>query len=421
MCFQNLKPVLPAVRSIAAVLCLTVASVNPGFAHKGDKGKDAKITVMTQNQYLGADLEPLVTASDPIAFNEALVFVLQTIGASNYPERVQELARTIKKNKPDLVGLQEMWSFECTPTSATFDDPCSLFGPAFNDHLTETLEALQDIDAGYYEAATVQNIAFEDTLPGSPFPGIPIHLDGDGVPEIFLTFRDRDVILARDDVEAVPVTYDCVRPSLDGCNFETVAETTLGGLPFNIERGFVAVDAIVKGRNYRFVNTHLEVRFPDPSFPLSRFIQSAQASELMGLLTTQPAPLDSRLLLVGDINSAPDDVFPAETSGPFLTPYQQFVTGLSLAGAVISAPYLDAWTEQKKGKPKPGLTCCEAADLRNEESQHDRRIDVIFSLDEPKNVKAKVLNVRKKDKTDSGLWPSDHATVVAKFKFRDRD
>ena len=417
MYFKNLKPVLPVVRTIAAILCLTVASTNQGFAHKGGKGKDAKITVMTQNQYLGANLEPLVTAPTPAAFNEALIYVLQSIGASNYPERVRELAQTIKKNKPDLVGLQEMWSFECTPLDPEKEYLCGLFGNAFNDHLELTLEALQEIDAGYYEAATVQNLTIDDLGLGFPVNGLPVYLTNPQMPDIFVTVKDRDVILARDDVEAVPATYDCVRPSFDGCNYYNVAKTKLGGIDIKIERGFVAVDAIVKGRNYRFVNTHLEVRFPDPSFPQSRYLQSAQASELMGLLATQLAPLDSRLLLVGDINSAPDDAFPAE-AGLFLTPYQQFVSGFDLMGFKISEPYHDAWNEKGKGKPKPGLTCCEAADLRNEDSMHDRRIDVIFSLDVPKKVKAKVLNTKPKDKTESGLWPSDHATVVAKFKFR---
>ena len=59
-------------------------------------------------------------------------------------------------------------------TSATFDDPRSLFGPAFNDQLAKTLEALQEIDAGYYEAATVQNIAFDVQLQGAPVRGIPV-------------------------------------------------------------------------------------------------------------------------------------------------------------------------------------------------------------------------------------------------------
>jgi endonuclease/exonuclease/phosphatase family metal-dependent hydrolase len=394
---------------IAAVICCFLFT---NFATAGNDDH-AKIKVLTQNQYLGANLEPLVTAPGPVAFNEALVFVLQAVGASNYPERVRKLAQTIADSDADLVGLQEMWSFGCTPTSLTIPDPCVLFGPAFNDHLAATLEALQDIDAGYYEAAAVQNLTIESV--GFPVPGIPVFLDNDQLPDIFITVIDRDVILARDKVEAVPVTYDCPKPSLDGCNFENVAMTSIGGIPLSIERGFVAVDAVVKGSIYRFVNTHLEVRFPDPSNPFSRYFQSAQASELMGTLAFQPAPPNSILLVVGDINSDPADPYPSATTGPFLTPYQQFVSGLTLAGAQISEAYNDVWT--LKRKQAPGWTCCETADLRNAVSIHDRRVDMIFSLALPDNVKAQALNTRPENKTASGLWPSDHATVVAKLKF----
>ena len=167
------------------------------------------------------------------------------------------------------------------------------------------------------------------------------------------------------------------------------------------------------------MNTHLEVRFPAPDNPLSRFFQSVQASELIGLLASQPPPPDTRLLVVGDINSAPDDPYPSETTGPFLTPYQQFVSGLSFQGVPISAAYHDAWT--LKRNPSPGLTCCEAADLRNPLSAHDRRIDVVMSADLPVKVKARTFNTRPEDKTASGLWPSDHATVAAKLWFEEDD
>jgi hypothetical protein len=408
MYIKVITPIITTVSFLAATLCLTLAPLGPALADG-----NAKIRVMTQNQYLGADLEPLVTAPDPAAFNEALVFVLQTIGASNYPERVQKLAQTIAKSGADLVGLQEMWAFNCAATSPTIPEPCSLFGPAFNDHLEATLEALHDINADYYAAATVQNLTIEDV--GFPVPGIPVFLDNDGTPDVFITVLDRDVILARSKVVATPVSFDCPRRSLDGCNFETVAMTSIGGIPLNIERGFVAVDAVIKGNAYRFVNTHLEVRFPDPSNQFSRYIQSAQASELMGTLAFQPAPPNSKLLVVGDINSDPDDPYPSPTSGPFLTPYQQFVSGLTLNGAWISDAYTDVWT--LKRKQRPGLTCCEDADLRNAVSNNDRRVDMIFSLLVPKKVKARVLNTKPRNKTASGLWPSDHATVVAKLKF----
>lgn len=397
-------------RAVGGII-LVIAAMLLSVAHAADKGK---IKVMTQNQYLGADLTPLVLASgaeDPAAaFNSALIGVLTTIGASNYPERVLSLAQTIIDKSPDLVGLQEIWAFGCTPTSPTITDPCGLFGPAFSDHLQATLDTLDLLGGDYYLAAQSQNLTVVDV--GFPVPGVPLFLDDDANPDIFVTVIDRDVILAREKVPTTPVTYSC-RNSLDGCNFslENVAQTSIGGIPLNIERGFVAVDAVVKGDSYRFVNTHLEVRFPDPTNPLSSFFQSAQASELLGILTTQAEPADSRLIVVGDINSDPND-----DTGPFLTPYRQFALGLAYDGMTNYPAFYDVWTLQRK--PTLGLTCCEEEDLLNPLSVHDRRVDVIFSLDRPGKVQARALNTDPADKTPSGLWPSDHATVAATLKFQ---
>ena len=408
---KRLSPRLQCLLPIAASIALLLLSVHAARADEG-----AKIKVMTQNQYIGANLEPLVTADSPAAFNAALVSVLQTVAASDYPARVRKLVQTIVDDSPDLVGLQEMWSFGCIPASATIPDPCGIFGPAFNDHLDATLEALTELDSDYYVAAQVRNLTIPDADFPLPAPGIPVFLDDvDLLPDIFLTVMDRDVILARGKVATTPVSFACAKPSLDGCNFEFVAAAEVGGIPLSLERGFVAVDAVVRGHAYRFVNTHLEVRFPDPSNPLSRAVQSVQATELIGILWAQPAPANSRLIVVGDINSAPDDPYPSPTTGPFLTPYQQFVSGRSFAGAPISAPYHDVWTLRKKDTP--GLTCCEDADLRNPISNHDRRIDVVFSLARPDKAKARVLNTEPSDRTASGRWPSDHATVAAKLRF----
>ena len=385
-----------------------------GHAHGGEV---AGIKVMTQNQYLGADLSSLAAADTAPQLNAAMLEVLTDIGASNYPERVHDLARTIADSRADLVGLQEMWAFSCTPTSPTILNPCGFFSPAFNDHLNDTLDALESIGADYYVAARSRNLTVQ--FVGFPVPGLPVFLDGDSIPDIFVAVVDRDVILARDEIDTNPVDYDCPKPSIDGCNFETVAMANIGGIPVNIERGFVAVDATVRGNHYRFVNTHLETRFPEPGNPLSRFIQSTQATELLGLLTAQPAAPNTELLVVGDINSDPDDPYPSPTTGPFLTPYQQFVSGQSFQGAPISNAYKDVWAG-KYGQ-RPGLTCCEAADLRNRVSDHDRRVDMIFSLDEPDWIRARALNTRPRDKTESGLWPSDHATVVAELAIHDDD
>ncbi|MBW2666395.1 MAG: hypothetical protein JRE13_08910, partial [Deltaproteobacteria bacterium] len=119
---------------------------------------------------------------------------------------------------------------------------------------------------------------------------------------------------------------------------------------------------------------------------------------------------------VGDINSSPDDplIFvPAPIPPGFppviVPPYTQFV----------GSGYTDAW-DLRPGSA-PGFTCCQDDDLLNHQSQHDERIDVIFSVDVPNKVKkARVLGSRVSDKTSPpghGLWPADHGSVAATLEF----
>ncbi len=50
-------------------------------------------------------------------------------------------------------------------------------------------------------------------------------------------------------------------------------------------------------------------------------------------------------------------------------------------------------------------------------SQHDERIDVVFAFPAPATVKANVLDTEGDDKTLSGHWPSDHASVSAELTY----
>jgi len=202
----------------------------------------------------------------------------------------------------------------------------------------------------------------------------------------------------------MPVPCLSGKVSKDGCNYGVVAEAPLqSGDTIFVERGYVGVDAMVNGQAYRFVNTHLEVRYPAPS-PDARFIQAAQAYELLFTMAAFLPPIDEELLLVGDINSSPEDEPINTIYGLAVPPYMQF-----------SSLFADTWN-LRPGKPK-GYTCCQADDLSNEKSMLYERIDVIFSLNPPARVKANVLNNNPEDKTPSGLWPSDHATVVGRLFF----
>jgi endonuclease/exonuclease/phosphatase family metal-dependent hydrolase len=378
----------------------------------------ATIKVMTQNQYLGADLLPIFAASDAAEFNAAVVKALQTVAANIPAERMKALAAEIAKEQPALVGLQEVFEFQCfdlvqPPIPAHgCDDPS--IAAAFSDYLQATLDAL---NGTYEKKATVVNL----NIPIIPnVSGIPFEINGFSA---LLGVVDRDVILARNGVDAAPVDYKafqnlgiCLKPSVDGCSYSVVlsAPTPLGTI--SVEHGFVAVDAKVNGKDYRLVNTHLEQQRPDPTNPLSQVYQAAQAAELLQVLL-HTTPLNRSLVVVGDMNSSPEHPAipgPLPLPPPFNlgipTPYQQFV----------AAGFTDTWTLRPGGLP--GYTCCQLEDLSNRRSVLYERIDMIFSLDVPSDVKkARVVGATVSDKTPPpglGLWPSDHGSVTADLQFR---
>jgi hypothetical protein len=65
------------------------------------------VRIMTQNMYLGADLQPLLTAQSQAEFFGKVSSTYQTILASNPAERAAAIAEEISRKRPDLVGLQE--------------------------------------------------------------------------------------------------------------------------------------------------------------------------------------------------------------------------------------------------------------------------------------------------------------------------
>lgn len=402
---------------ISSLLLFCSAAFARDHRHENHWNDNQSIKVITQNQYPGADLAPLLTASNADDFNAALVSVLKKVVASRFHDRVQRQASQIAKDHPHVVALQEVWRFDCTdlwpPTVGMGCNDPEIAG-AFVDQLKETLSALKAQGVHYKVVARVKNLDVSVVqLTGLP-AGIPFNING--VPALLNTI-DRDVILVRSDLRAQPVNFKdmharsvnfkevCSKVSLEGCNYQQVVIAQLPGpIELPIQRGFVAADVKVGDKNYRIVNTHLEIRNPDPN-PLSRFYQSAQASELIATLKAT-TPQGKSLLVLGDMNSSPDDT---EANG-ILPPYDQFV----------DAGYIDGWLQTHQHTP--GFTCCQDEKLLNKPSNLYERIDLVFSRKVPQWVKdVNIVGIKPSDKTlpSTGprLWPSDHGGVSAELRF----
>jgi hypothetical protein len=202
-------------------------------------------------------------------------------------------------------------------------------------------------------------------------------------------------------------------------NFQARLPVNNPALPgFAVIRGYTMVDARVAGRNYRFLNTHLEVTGAGSELePVLRTIQALQAFELVG----PDGPLfgdDHTQVVVGDFNS-----------NPFEGPYVACVAPGGLCptpyGILSSSNYIDTWLE-RVGAWELGNTCCQATLLDNEESELSERIDLTWVRPAPdhyggpvvRGVQAEVVGDEVADKTPSGLWPSDHAGVATRMTLR---
>ena len=70
--------------------------------------KAPKITVMTRNVFLGADLSPAINAATLAAAIDGAGVIYNEMQSTKFAERAKPLAREIKRSKADLVGLQEV-------------------------------------------------------------------------------------------------------------------------------------------------------------------------------------------------------------------------------------------------------------------------------------------------------------------------
>lgn len=396
--------------TLACLFWLTSAWATAAFAGeaKGKDGRAGRLEVMTQNLYVGADLFKIVVNPNPIA---AATEIFGDIQSTDFWQRADAIADLVARKRPHLIGLQEV-SLIRTQCPSDLYPPNGSPEPAedvYADYLAILLEALTARGLHYEVAASVVNADVE----------LPVFNDG-LLEECLAPFfdarlTDHDVTLKRSDVEAgfsFSANFTAALP----------VPTPAGDIYFF--RGYNVVDVELQGRSYRFVNTHLEVN----GNLFAETFQTLQAEELVGTLLSLPgAVTDDRIIVaVGDFNS--DSAFGAEhlcvvdPVTPIIIPCPTPYTIMGQAG------FIDTWTV-RNGAPDPGYTCCQSDLLDNTYSDLDQRIDHIWvrpplaGAQGPNflnAVHADVVGERQKDRSIDGLWPSDHAGVVAGMTFRQK-
>ena len=325
------------------------------------------LKVMTRNLFLGADLTPAYEAlASPGGLAElpgvvASIFnptpPLGVVQRTDFATRVVGLADEIEATRPDLIGVQEAAVWRTRPLL-----PEAGSEEVSYDHL-ELLEGeLARRGLGYGRLATVANGDVE--LPSAA--GISVGL------------TNRDAILARDG--AVHVSN--VRTG----GFATTLPLHTAQGTFALGRGWAAVNAQLGGRTIRFIATHLEVA----ATPAAAEVQLRQAAELVA----GPARTSLPVVLLGDFNARP---------------------GTPAYDSLRAAGFDDAWTRANPAD-LPGFTCCHAASLSDPADALRRRIDLILTRGGIAATECRVVGDQPGDFRE-GLWPSDHAGVVATLEF----
>jgi endonuclease/exonuclease/phosphatase family metal-dependent hydrolase len=339
--------------AFAAVLLLAApAAGSVPAADAGGGGGGGRVSVASYNLYLGADLTPILQAGSQAELVQRSGEAYQHMVQVDFPSRAQAIARLLARQRPDIVGLQEVSTWERgTLGGATT--------PTY-DYLSLLLDALAQRGLSYYVASTATN--FSATMPISATEQAK--------------YTDQDVVLVRNRLGGPRVVGQA-----SGNFAAKLVVPSPTGITFTIPRGWTTADVSLAGRIVRFGNTHLEAYSPQ--------IRSAQAAELVSTLAASPYPV----VLVGDLNSDPTD-----TAGAY--------------GLFAAAGYADSWLTA--GEPSDGFTSGQDDDLANVPSQLSRRIDYVLTKGGSAHS-VTVIGDRLSDRTPGGLWPSDHAGLVARF------
>jgi hypothetical protein len=377
-----------AALPLAALALIAMAIPAAAEANNGG-GSGPKITVMTRNLFLGADLAPAINAATiPQAIDGSGV-IWNEFQRTNFPERAVPLAREIKKSKADLVGLQEvaLWRQQ-TPSDGGAPPISPVPGATAateveQDFLAILRTELKNVGAKY--SVVVVQKEFDAELPvdadGSDATGTgPLAAFGADF-DARLTMRD--VILVR---KGSKVKLGKTRKG----HFETRYEPNIGGITIPVDRGWASVEAKIKAKGktkkFRFIDTHLEA-FGDPT------IREAQAKELIA------GPLDTgkQVILVGDLNSGIAKHNEPERPGDDLAFKALAGFGMKDNGAIQS--------------------CC-YEDLFDPNAVFDHTVDHVLTKPGLKTKRAYVTGNDPDERTPSGLWPSDHGGVVSTLQLR---
>ncbi|HKG19072.1 MAG TPA: endonuclease/exonuclease/phosphatase family protein [Candidatus Limnocylindrales bacterium] len=376
------------MRRAAICLALVAALAIPASASaaKG-KERDEKLTVMTRNVFLGADLGPAIEAADIPSAIDGAGEIWNEMELTNFPERAVPLAKELKRSKAALIGLQEVatW-YQQVPSDGGAPPISPIEGaqPA-TDVRYDFLQLLLDRLGGKYEVV-VDQPEFEGELPVDVDRN-----DATGTGPLAGFGADFDARLVMHDVILARKGTDVKLGKTSSAHYETRYAPSISGIVINVDRGWGSVDAKLGDEKFRFVDTHLEA-FGDPT------IREAQAKEIVA------GPLDTKkqVILTGDLNSG--------TTG-------RHNIGRPELGHDPDDPLAFKVFKKAKFKDNGAVQSCCYPDMFDPTFEFTHTVDHVLTRPGLKTVESHVTGNDPGERTPSGLWPSDHGGVVSTLEF----
>jgi endonuclease/exonuclease/phosphatase family metal-dependent hydrolase len=354
-------------RTFLVLAVLAAVLVAAPAAEAKAKAKPPRLTVMSQNIYLGSGLIAAAVAPDRPTFEQRAATIWQNVQATDFPARAKRLARLIKGADADLLGLQEVTRWYRSPDGVK-DGNATQSNILVYDFLKILQRELAKVGARYKVVAT---------------DGLPTDIEAPTALGYDIRFRLGNVILAKRE-RGLKIRRKSFR------QYKAQFSINTPGGPFAAKRAWVAVDTTFKGKRFRFVDTHLESEVPP-----TRLLQAKELASKSG-----PLRVKGQKILVGDLNSDPKGRIDAADS------YK----------AIVRTGFQDAWTKAGKGQ---GLS----ANAPNNELlrspaplKYTERIDYALAKPKLRVLKARQLGLKTADRTPSGLWPSDHSGLAVTYR-----
>jgi len=333
--------------------------------HSNQKNRD--LPVMTRNMDAGSDFGYiLAVATNPnstqIDMLTAITRTFLEMHMSNYAGRADGIAAEIQATQPYLVGLQEVTTLRMGPYPGHATT-------VVDDQLQLLLQSLQRRGLHYKVLKVQKNADIE-------MPALDASYN-----LISVGFTDYDAVLVRTDLQLSQLKIE----NVEAQHFDAILGFPIAGQVIPFTRGWISVDAKLRGKNLRFVTTHLETFVND--------YQAAQATELLyGPLNTY-----TPTILAGDLNS--DANAPSFANGPAFS-------------ILLNGGFIDTWSALHPGDA--GLTWPYFAEDKDDTTATPyQRIDLILTRGDGVAPQSEHLIGTT---PIEGIWPSDHAGVVATLK-----